>query len=373
LPEKLNLSRDDVTRLLKDPSDETRAVTAKKISATFGPALTPSERTIAEDIFKLMVNDAAVRVRAALSDSLKDNPDIPHDVAVQLAHDVAEVALPIIEFSDVLNDGDLAELVASQSPEYQVAVAKRSNISETVSEALANTKNERVVATLVANQGAKLSEGTMNKVLDEFGDKEAVNKPLALRNELPITVAERLVALVSENLRTHILTHHELSANSAADLFLQAREKATVSLLDRDDESSNLAALVKQLHQHGRLTPTLLMRALCMGDMAFFEAGMAQVAGIPVVNAYKLIHDRGDLGLRALFDRCGFSGDMVKIARAALKVIAETDYDGGDDDIERFKHRMIERVLTQFEQGFDQENLDYLIAKLSHKPAHAGH
>jgi uncharacterized protein (DUF2336 family) len=168
------------------------------------------------------------------------------------------------------------------------------------------------------------------------------------------------------------LTHHELSANSAADLFLQAREKATVSLLDRDDESSNLAALVKQLHEHGRLTHTLLMRALCMGDMAFFEAGMAQLAGVPIVNAYKLIHDRGDLGLKALFERCGFSGDMVKIARAALKVIAETDYDGGDDDIERFKHRMIERVLTQFEQGFDQENLDYLIAKLDNKTAHAG-
>ena len=373
LPEKLNLTTDDVARLLQDPSDENRAVTAQKVSANFGPTLSDSERAIAEDIFKLMVDDAAVRVRAALSDSLKDNPEIPHDIALKLAHDVGEVALPMIEFSAVLDDGDLSELVASQGADYQVAVAKRAVVSETVSEALAATRNEKVVATLVANEGAKISEGTMNKVLDEFGDKEAVNQPLALRHELPLTVAERLVTLVSDNIRTHILTHHELSANSAADLVLQAREKATVSLLDREDEATDVVALVKQLHENHRLSQTLLMRALCMGDMAFFEAGMAQLAGIPVLNAYKLIHDKGDLGLKALFDRCGFSPSLAKIARAALKVIAETEYDGGDQDIERFKHRMIERVLTQFEQGFDQENLDYLIAKLSDKSVHAGH
>jgi uncharacterized protein (DUF2336 family) len=373
LSDKLNLSTDDVARLLKDPSEENRAVTAQKISANFGPTLSDSERAIAEDIFQIMVNDAAVRVRAALSDSLKDNPEIPHDVALKLAHDVEEVALPMIEFSAVLDDGDLEELIASQGADYQMAVAKRPVVSETVSEALAKTRNEKVVATLVANEGAKIAEGTMNKVLDEFGDSELVNKPMALRHELPLTVAERLVTLVSDNLRTHILTHHELSANYAADLVLQAREKATVSLLDREDESTDVAALVKQLNQNHRLTPTLLMRALCMGDMAFFEAGMAERADIPVVNAYKLIHDKGDLGIKALFERCGFSASLVKIARAALKVIAETDYDGGDHDIERFKHRMIERVLTQFEQGFDQENLDYLIAKLGNKALHAGH
>jgi uncharacterized protein (DUF2336 family) len=373
LPDKAKLSKDDVARLLQDPSDETRVLTASKVSAAFGSSLSASERTIAEDIFRVMVNDANVRVRSALSESLKGNPEIPHDVALQLAHDVAAVALPMIEFSDVLNDEDLAEIVQSQSADYQIAVAKRPVVSETVSEALAKTHNEKVVATLVANGGAKIGESTMNRVLDEFGKSEAVNKPLAMRNELPITVAERLVALVSDNLRTHILTHHELTANSAADLVLQAREKATVSLLDRDDESTDVSALVKQLNQHGRLTGTLLMRALCMGDMAFFEAGMAELAEIPVVNAYKLIHDKGDLGIKALFIRSNLSDGMLKIARAALKVIAETDYDGGTGDIERFKHRMIERVLTQFEQGFDQENLDYLIAKLDPKPAHADH
>ncbi len=370
MSDKPNLTGADVAQLLKDPSEETRALTASKVSAAFSKQMTASEKAIAADIFKVMVNDAAVRVRAALSESLKDNPEIPHDIAVKLAHDVSEVALPMIEYSDVLSDADLTEIVKSQSADYQVAVAKRQNVSESVSEALASTKNEKVVATLVANDKAKISEKTMNRVLDDFGNSEAVNAPLTMRSELPLTVAERLVSLVSDNLRTHLLTHHELSANSAADLMLQAREKATVSLLDREDETSTVGALVEQLHQNGRLTSTLLLRALCMGDMPFFEAGMARLAGIPVINAYKLIHDKGDLGLHALFNHCGFSKEMIGIARVALKVIAETEYDGEAGDIERFKHRMIERVLTQFEQGFDQENLDYLFAKLGTKQDH---
>ena len=41
------------------------------------------------------------------------------------------------------------------------------------------------------------------------------------------------------------------------------------------------------------------------------------------------------------------------------------------DDRDRFRQLMIERVLTQFEAGFDPDNLDYFIAKLggAHAPA----
>jgi hypothetical protein len=39
--------------------------------------------------------------------------------------------------------------------------------------------------------------------------------------------------------------------------------------------------------------------------------------------------------------------------------------DGRPGDRERFVARTIERVLTRFEQGFEGENADYLIAKLT--------
>ena len=41
----------------------------------------------------------------------------------------------------------------------------------------------------------------------------------------------------------------------------------------------------------------------------------------------------------------------------------ETEYDGGANDRARFSARVIERVLTQFED-IGNDNLDYLMKKL---------
>jgi len=110
------LKEEDVARLLANPSGETRADIAGKIAAQHAN-LSVGERKMAEDIFRVMCKDAEVRVREALSRQLKENPLVPHDVALALAKDVDAVSLPMLQFSDVLSDEDLVEIVKSQSPE----------------------------------------------------------------------------------------------------------------------------------------------------------------------------------------------------------------------------------------------------------------
>ena len=70
------LSKTDVARLLSEPSAENRVETARKV-ATYFVKNTPTgaERALAEDIFRVLVRDAEVRVRKALSDTLKESPD----------------------------------------------------------------------------------------------------------------------------------------------------------------------------------------------------------------------------------------------------------------------------------------------------------
>ncbi len=121
---KKKLTKDDVSKLMSDPSADNRAKTAAKVAGDFDSgALSDSERQIAEEIFRFMVKDAEVRVRQALAQNLKESPDLPHDVALSLAQDVDQVALPILQFSDVLTDDDLIEIIQSQSEDKQTAIA----------------------------------------------------------------------------------------------------------------------------------------------------------------------------------------------------------------------------------------------------------
>lgn len=364
-----NLSKTDVLKLLAEPSAENRAEAARKVGSYY-TANSPKgkERELAEDIFRALAHDAETRVRKALSETLRENPEIPHDVAKTLAMDVNEVALPMIEFSSVLEEGDLLDIIGAEDETRQIAVARRAVVSETISDALAEAGSETVVSTLVANEGAVIREATFERVLDRFPGSDAVKTPLVQRGELPLAVAERLVTMVTESLRNHLVTHHELSPSVATDLLIESRERATVSLLSPGSKATDVMGLINSLQEHGRLTPTLIIRALCMGDMTFFEAALAKRADIPVANAWKLVHDKGDLGLERLFEKARMPKAFLRVARIGADIAAEMQVTGGDDR-ELFRKVMIERVLTQIEEGLDSENLDYLIGKLGRKAA----
>jgi uncharacterized protein (DUF2336 family) len=106
---------------------------------------------------------------------------------------------------------------------------------------------------------------------------------------------------------------------------------------------------------------------MCLGDLSFFEAAFAELAGIPIHNARLLIHDPGGLGLASLYGKSGFSKELFPAFRVALEVARETPFDGGDNDRERHRRRMLERILTQFE-ALGAEDLDYLLAKMQAAP-----
>ncbi|MTJ79538.1 MAG: DUF2336 domain-containing protein [Telmatospirillum sp.] len=369
---KNRLTRLDVEKLLAEPSIDVRVDTAEKLASEFDSGqLSPTERRLAADILRLMVKDAEVRVREALAIHLKESEALPHDIAINLAQDVDTVALPILQFSKVLTDNDLVQIVRSQSIVKQLAITRRQTLSSEVSDALVETGNSEVVVNLVSNQGADISERSLQAIIDSFGAEGAVQDSLVRRANLPVTVAERLVTMVSDQWREHLIRHHQLAGPLAANITRQSRERATITLsagADRED----VEGLVRHLRAHHRLTPSIMLRAVCMGDMTFFEAGMAELAGIPMMNASILIHDSGELGLQALYEKTALPITLYPAFRCAIDVAAENAFDGGEQDRERYCRRMIERILTQYEMlgiAFHSKDLEYLLAKLDELPA----
>lgn len=367
------LTIEDVKRLKADPSPAMRAGTAAKLAQQFNTVdFAPAELALAEQIFRIMVRDAEVRVREALSANLRSNPRLPRDVAVSLAKDVESVALPILSASEVLTAEDLLQIIASQgSPARLDAIAGRREVDARVSDAIVQNGSETVVAKLMANPGAALAEPTLHKVVDKFGHSETVQEPLVHRNSLPITIAERLVTRVSEHLRTHLLSHHKISADVALDLVLQTRERATVGLAMGVSEES-LKALVAQLRANNRLTGSLVVRAICMGNLRFFEHAIAALAGLPIDNTRALIYDPGRRGLKTVWAKTHLPEGGLPVVQTALTVIAQTELDGRDLDPERYSRRIIERILTQYESigvQFDNDDLEYLLARVTQVPA----
>lgn len=354
----------DVQSLLANPAPEQRAKMVGQLAIDIDAGrLSKTEWAMALDIMRAMAADAELLVRHSVAASLKNSESLPRDLALKLARDDASVAQPILESSSVLTDEDLMSILADGNGSKQVAIARRPEVSETLASAIVDTGNAAAVTTLVGNEGAALSEDLLQKTIDRYGKFETVKDAMVHRQELPVTITERLVTLVSEKMKLALAARHKLPDDMATDIILDARERATIGLLTKGSSAEDTHALIQQLHSRGRLTPSLVLRALCVGDMRFVEDAMAEIAGTSADKASLLIHDAGKLGLKALYKKCDFPESLYPAFRVAIDVIDETDFDGGDHDRERFARRVIERVLTKF-QKMESTDLDYLLGKL---------
>ena len=315
------LSKADVDKLMASPAVDVRAELAVRIAELWGDRdLTPNEFKLADDIIHTMLQDVHVGVRVALAEALAGNPKLPHDVAMTLAHDIDEVAVPVLNTSLVFSESDLVELVRTRSEACRVAIAGRGQVTPAVCDALVETKSEAAVLRLMRNDGAMLDEQTGGKVIDLFSGSEMVMDAMASRREVPARLIERLVAIVGENMRRRLRKSGQMADDQASELVDWSRERSLLELVSARASDAELLDLTEQLMRRERLTGRLLLRAICSGRMRFFEAAIARLADLDLAAARALVRDTGPHGLRRLCAATELPELLYDVARFAVRV-----------------------------------------------------
>jgi len=359
------LTEEDIRTLVKGATADERALAARKLCRSIdgAPPLTDQGRESASAILRIMAADAAELVRRALAETLRSSPHVPRDVALKLARDVESIALPMLHYSPVFTDEDLAEIVRRGGPVRQLAIAQRPTLSRKVTAALSERGSERAAAAACANDNADFAEESLQRVIARFDTSERVLGAIAYRGVLPLSVSERLISLVSEQVRLHLTNHHTMAPEIALQIAMGSAERATVDLVDQAGRAADIRAFVTHLNQGKRLSASLLLRGLAHGHMTFFEWGVAELAGVPHHRTWLMIHDAGPLGLRAIYERAGLPARLFPAFRAAVDTFHSVEFDGGQRDVERFQERMLQRFLTQ-PQAAAREDVDYLLDKM---------
>jgi hypothetical protein len=89
----------------------------------------------------------------------------PGTVVLKLANDAIEVAQPLLEFSTVLSDDDLIDIISNQSEDHRVAIAGRASVNERVGEAIVDHGETASVKRLVRNANAEFDRATLEKLV----------------------------------------------------------------------------------------------------------------------------------------------------------------------------------------------------------------
>lgn len=362
---KQALTRADVDRLLHDASPASRIDIVRKVSGLYNPLeLSEGEQLLAEQIFRLLVRDSVVKIREALADSLKDNPYIPKDIIVSLAHDVEEVATPVLSMSDVLSDADIINIVQHTNDVWRyLAISSRPVISEQVSGVLVDTEHQEVIHALLDNKSAAFSEASYAKIADMAQDDAAMADKLAQQPSLPVAVVEKLMSAVSEEIAAMLEKSYNIDHEQILSQTHHALEQNTLELIAIRNDREQTAQLVKQLYNSDRLTASLVINALCHGNLDFFELSLAVLAQVSPDSARMLIMDRGKLGFRAIYDKSGLPITMLEAVRLLLHAVRQTIDEGIKPESLSFPSIVINHMLG-LADTHPVENLSYMLALL---------
>jgi len=361
---RAGLTEDDLRMLVKGPTADERALAAHKLCRAMDrDNMSRQEMAQAHEILRLMAKDAAELVRRALAITLKASPVLPRDVALKLARDVESIAAPVLNFSPAFSDEDLIDIARTGGAARQEAIARRHNLPAAVASALTDVGCEESVRLVCANDNADLGENALQTAISRYETSQPVLTAIAYRKVLPMSVTERLVDLVSDQVRRHLIEQHSVSPAVAQQIATAASERAVVDLVDQAGRAGDMGAFVAHLNKNGRLTASLLLRALAQGQMALFEWGISELAGVPHHRTWLMIHDAGPLGLKAIYERAGLPARLFPAFRSGVDTFHAINADGAARDKERFQERMLQRFLTQPQQA-PKEDVDYLLEKM---------
>lgn len=344
-------------------SDSRPEVAAGLARAFAGGQLNERETAVAIEVFKSLLRDTEVEVRRTLAEHIRTSPLLPRGLAVQMAEDVAAVAVPILQSSPVLTDEDLVMIIGRGEPAKQWAIAERETLSQAVSGALVDTGVKGVIEILLANDGADISESSLQSLLDAFADDAMMKDLLVERPVLPFSVKERLICLVSRTLQARLVQRHALPAELIEQIERQGRERALIESLANVKDGREIDTAVKHLARTGLLSPRVLLRGLSAGLLEFFGAGLAVLAKVPSARAQSALRKAGTPALVSLYERAQLPKQLQPAFQIAFEVVLERRRAGLTSVGPEVENRIVADMVQAFRK-INPDNIDSVIYQL---------
>lgn len=330
------------------PAGERAEATRALARAWLISDLSEDDRTAAEGALLTLLDDPSPLVRQAMAEVFARSAEAPAAIVQALSVDQPSVALPVLEYSPLLIDADLVDIVATGNDQMQCAIARRINLPPSVSAAIAEVGTPAAALELIENAYAELAPFSWGRIVERHGHLAAIRESMLVLEGLPAATRMALVAKLSDTLAQFVVARNWLSADRAGRIASEACERSTVNIAARS-YGEDMRGLVAHLRVTGQLTAGLILRALLSGNLELFYAALAELSGLPQARVNALLHDRGGASLEALLIRAGLPESTYAAFRVALEVSHETGYIDSVDGAARLRRRMVERVLTHCE------------------------
>src|ERR1700687_381098 len=310
--------------------------------------LSDDDRAAAEGALLRLLDDTSPLVRQAMAEVFASSVHAPAVIVQALSVDQASVAQPVLQYSPLLIDTDLVDIVATGNCEMQCAIARRTNLPRSVCAAIVEVGTAAAALELIANPHAELEPFSYGRIVERHGHLPAIRETMLMLEDLPSAIRLALVAKLSDTLTQFVVGRNWLSADRAGRFASETRARSTVHVAAHS-RGDDMRGLVRHLRATGQLTAGLILRALLSGNLELFNSALSELSDMPQARVSALLQDRGGASLHALLMRAGLPESTFAAFRVALEASHETGFADTAGSAARLRRRMVERVLTHCE------------------------
>ena len=223
--------------------------------------------------------DEVLKIRKALSSTLKDHAYAPPKVAMQLAMDMErEVSEPILRFCVALSDKDLMKVLSDHPATWAAeAIAGRKKVSSQLAKAIIQKENEKAGTILIKNKGAVIDQAVLQEIVERAREFPEWHEPLATNYKLSEEMAKILSRYV--NARVRKLLSKKGGYNLQETEIITDAVDRRIKMERKFEKTENIIDLVNQMLSEGSLNEEAVGDALAIRNEDFVIAAIACLSG----------------------------------------------------------------------------------------------
>lgn len=268
--------------LVSDDDEIVREKLAGKIgnkAAYVDPEGDAKSTKMVHQLLDNLAKDQLPAIRGIISDAIKSLDNVPKPIVSLLAKDVDDlVASPVLEFSPLLSDAELVQIVGGAGTTALTAVARRNALGASVSDAVASTGDTDAIVTLLQNETANIEDMTFDRIAELAADQEQLHAPMVSRGDLPSEAIRKVASFVSDALLEQLTSRNDLDDSLRDEIRSKIEERLGGATSSDSGIDLNNARSIAEAHEEfrkGRVPAHRIMRRLNGGDFSFVVAVMA--------------------------------------------------------------------------------------------------
>jgi uncharacterized protein (DUF2336 family) len=344
---------EELNEAVLDTSPDRRAAMLQRVADlfTFGSSkYSDDEITLFDDIFVRLATAIEVSARAKLANSLAKLPHAPPLITRTLAFDEAiEVAAPVLEHSERLDNSTLVENARTKSQRHLLAISRRRSLDDVVTDVLVERGDRSVLLSAAANPGAKFSDTGFRTLVSRSQQDDELADCVGSRRDIPRHHLLKLMANASHAVRAKLQAADPLMSDAIRNAVAEATAAIQSKTAAISREYAAACAHVKSLHTTRQLKEDTIAAFAESGHFEETTAALATLCDLPIEVVERAMVQARAEAIMIIAKAIELSWPTVKAVlklRAGPRGIAAQELEGCLGTYSRLKRTTAEQIVT---------------------------